>query len=69
MENYSVKYLVKLGLFGLIYTIVSMAVTYGFVYLIEWIQEGGIQEFKNRRKAKKEAKQASRYVTKTVESR
>ena len=69
MESYSVMSLVKLGVFGLIYTIVSMAVTYGFVYLIEWIQEGGIQEFKNRRKAKKEAKQASRYVTKTVESR
>ena len=69
MENYSVRYLVRIGVFGLIYTIVSMAVTYGFVYLIEWIQEGGIQEFKNRMKERKEAKQASKYVSKTVESK
>lgn len=69
MEEYSTKYLVKLGVFSIVLTIVSYVVMFGVVTTIEWIQNGGIRELKAKRKEKKEAKQASKYVTKTVESK
>lgn len=69
MEEYSTKYLVKLGVFSIVLTIVSYVVMFGIVTTIEWIQNGGIRELKAKRKEKKEAKKASKYVTKTVESK
>lgn len=69
MEEYSTKYLVKLGVFSIVLTIISYVVMFGIVTTIEWIQNGGIRELKAKRKEKKEAKKASRYVTKTVESK
>ena len=69
MEEYSTKYLVKLGVFSIVLTIISYVVMFGIVTTIEWAQNGGIRELKAKRKEKKEAKKASRYVTKTVESK
>lgn len=69
MEEYSTKYLVKLGVFSIVLTIVSYVVMFGIVTTIEWIQNGGIRDLKAKRKEKKEAKKASKYVTKTVESK
>lgn len=69
MEKYSWKELWKLGIFSLVLGIVSTICTYGVVATIEWIQEGGISDLKDKIREKKEAKQASKYVTKTVESK
>lgn len=69
MTDVSWKYLFKVGVFSLILGIVSMILSYGFVYTMEWIEGGGLSELKEKIKAKKEAKKASKYVTKTIESR
>lgn len=66
METYSWKNLWKIGIFSLVFGVLSTILTYGVVAGIEWIQEGGITELKNKIEARKEEKKNSKYVTKTL---
>lgn len=68
MSNCTWKDLFKIGVFSLALSIVSTIATYGIVATFEWIENGGISDLKKKIEEKKEAKKASKYVTKTLES-